>query len=316
MKEKFKVLLTSTSFQDTPGKHIELLEKQNYDVDTLRGPVNEKVLLPIIGDYDAVICGDDEYTEGVLRKGALGKLKFISKYGVGLDKINLKVAKEIGIPVTNCPGVNQVSVAEHVLALLFTFEKNIHIQNETTKRGSWKRLTGNEIEGKTIGIIGLGSIGKELAKKSLALGLNVIAFDVYKNENFLEKFPNVFFTNELNYLYENSDVISLHVPHTSETDELINETVINTNLLKKPIIINTARGKLVNTESIINGLEKGKIRGYLADVLAIEPIEDREKLRGLNDVIITPHVGSRTNQSVERQGVMAVGNLVRMFTKL
>ncbi len=101
-----KVLLTSTSFQDIPGKHQELLAQQNFEITKLRGPLTDKELLPIIADFDAVICGDDEYTEDVLKIGKAGRLRYISKYGVGLDKINLNVAKALGIPVKNCPGVN------------------------------------------------------------------------------------------------------------------------------------------------------------------------------------------------------------------
>ncbi|GAL65304.1 D-3-phosphoglycerate dehydrogenase [Jejuia pallidilutea] len=159
-----KVLLTTTSFQDTPGVHQDLLYSQGFKVDTLRGPILEEELLPIIQNYDAVICGDDEYTEAVIKKGVEGNLKFISKYGVGLDRIDLEAAKKYNVPVTNCPAVNQVSVSEHVLALLFTFERNIHLQYNSVQSGSWKRWIGHEIEGKTIGIIGLGAVGKELAK--------------------------------------------------------------------------------------------------------------------------------------------------------
>lgn len=308
-----KILLTSTSFQDTPGRHHELLNAQGFEIDFLRGPVSEGVLLPIIQNYDAVICGDDEYTEAVLRKGKDGKLKYISKYGVGLDRINLKIAAELGIPVKNCPGVNQTSVAEHVLALILTFEKNIHLQYATVQSGSWKRYTGHEIEGKTIGIIGLGAIGKELAKKSFALGLKVIAFDVQRDQHFLNAYPEIYFSESIDYLYKNADYISLHVPHTSKTEHLINAEVINNVLLKQPVIINTARGMLVDTDALIKGLSDKKIRGYLTDVLAVEPIEKNEKLLGIENVIITPHVGSRTFESVERQGTMAVENLLKLI---
>ena len=305
-----KILLTSTSFQDTPGPHHELLNSQGFTIDVLRGPLKEDVLLPIIANYDAVICGDDEYTEDVLYKGIQGKLKYISKYGVGLDKINLVAAKKMGIPVTNCPGVNQISVAEHVLALLFTFEKSIHLQHETTKQGNWSRITGNEIQGQTIGIIGLGSVGKELAKKSLALGMKVIGFDLFKNEKFIKAQPEITFTDDINEIYEKANIISLHIPHTPKSERLLNHSVIFTKIKQKPIIINTSRGMLIDVDSVIKGLEKGNIKAYLTDVLAIEPMDKNEKLRGLKNVIITPHVGSRTYQSVVRQGSMAVNNLL------
>lgn len=308
-----RVLLTSTSFQDTPGRHQDLLNELGYNIDMLRGPVSEDILLPIIQNYDAVICGDDEYTEWVLKKGKQGKLKFISKYGVGLDKINLKIAEELEIPVTNCPGVNQVSVAEHVLALLLTFEKNIHLQHQTTQSGSWKRMIGTEVFDKTMAIIGLGAIGKELAKRALAFGMKVMAFDIYKDEHFLDTNQDIEFVKDVDDIFKKADIISLHVPHTSKTEHLINREVIFNKLRKTPIIINTARGKLVEAQAIVDGIKEEKIKGYLTDVLETEPILKDEILKGVEKIIITPHVGSRTFQSVERQGTMAVENLIKMI---
>jgi D-3-phosphoglycerate dehydrogenase len=309
-----KILLTTTSFQDTPGKHHDLLNAQNWDIDYLRGPVDESVLLPIIHKYDGVICGDDEYTREVIKAGKEGKLKVLSKYGVGLDRIDLLAAKEFDIKVTNVPGVNQVSVAEHVLALLFTFQKNIHLQYNSVQNKSWERSTGNEIQGSTIGIIGLGSVGKELAKKALALGMKVYGFDLFKDENFLTQHKEVVFTENINDIYEYCDVLSLHIPHTAKTDRLIDKEVLFSKLKRNPIIINTSRGKLVDTDFLIKAIEEGRVKGYLTDVLAEEPISKDEKLVGIKNVIITPHVGSRTFQSVERQGSKAVLNLLQTIS--
>jgi D-3-phosphoglycerate dehydrogenase / 2-oxoglutarate reductase len=308
-----KILLTSTSFQDTPGSHHDLLNSRGYQIDALRGPIMEDQLLPIIQNYDAVICGDDEYTEAVLTKGKSGNLKYLSKYGVGLDRIDLTAAKKLGIPVRNCPGVNQVSVSEHVLALLFAFEKNVHLQYNSTKSGSWKRWVGNEIQGRTIGIIGLGFVGKELVKKSLALGMEVIGFDLHKDQEFIAAYPEMKFTDNINDIYQHSDVISLHIPHTPASEKMINAEVINNKLKKKPIIVNTSRGMLIDVDEVIKGLDTGAIRGYLTDVLAQEPMEVGEKLQGIENVIITPHVGSRTFQSVVRQGTMSITNLFELI---
>ena len=120
-----KVLLTSTSFQDCEGSHKVLLNQQNWDLSYLRGPLKKSEIINVVANFDALICGDDELDREVLEMGVKGKLKFISKYGVGLDKIDLNAAKDLDIPVTNCPGVNQIAVAEHVLAMIFSFFKNI-----------------------------------------------------------------------------------------------------------------------------------------------------------------------------------------------
>jgi len=305
-----KILLTTTSFQDTPGKHHDLLNSQNWDIDYLRGPVEESVLLPIIHNYDGVICGDDEYTKEVIKKGKEGKLKVLSKYGVGLDRIDLKAAKEFGIEVTNVPGINQVSVSEHVLALLFTFSKNIHLQYNSVQRGSWKRGIGSEVQGKTLGIIGLGAVGKELGKKAGALGMKVMAYDIFKDQEFLDKYPEISFTSDIDDIYSKCDIISLHIPHTNQTDKLIDDIVITKKLKKQPIIINTARGKLIDPDAIISGIKNKFIKGYLCDVLESEPILENEILLGIENIIITPHVGSRTYENVVKQGVKSIENLI------
>lgn len=309
-----KILLTTTSFQDTPGKHQELLESQGFDIDKVRGPITEAELLPIIADYDAVICGDDEYTEAVIKKGIEGKLKYISKYGVGLDKIDLEAAKKYNVPITNCPGVNQVSVAEHVLGLLLCFSRNIHLEHNITSKGGWYRYVGHEIEGKTIGIFGLGAIGKELAKKAKALGLKVKVADKYLNNEFVKE-HNLDVCETLDEMLSSVDIISLHTPHTPETEEMINAHRINNIVKKGLIIINTARGRLINIDAVLDGLDKGIIAGYLADVLEVEPMSKGHPLQGAKNVIITPHIGSRTYQSVERQGTMAVENLLNLINE-
>jgi len=304
---KKRILVTTTSLQDTPGSHHDLLNQQNFEIDYLRGPLEEGALLPIIHKYDGVICGDDEYTEKVLSLGK--KLQVLSKYGVGLDKIDLKSAKFLDIKITNCPGVNQVSVAEHVLALLFCFEKNIHLQYNSVQNNSWNRMIGNEIQGKTIGIIGLGAVGKELAKKSISLGMKVIGYDIIENKEFIKNCP-ITFTNNIEFIYDNCNIISLHIPHNEMTDKIINHDVIFNKFKNNPILINTSRGKLIETNALIDGLNNDKISGYLTDVLEVEPISNNEPLVGLNNVIITPHVGSRTYQSVEKQALMSIRNLI------
>lgn len=307
-----KVLLTSTSFQDTPGKHQELLNEQGFEIDKLRGPLFEEEMLSIISNYDALICGDDELTAKVLEKGKEGKLKYISKYGVGLDKIDLKKAKELNIPVTNCPGVNQVSVAEHVFALLLSFAKNIHHEYNVTKAGGWKRYVNREIFGKTIGIAGLGAIGKEVAKRAGAFGLNVIAYDPYADAKFAAG-NNIKLFPSFKEMAAESDIITLHTPHTPETEKIINLELVQKTLKHGIIIINTARGKLVDMDAVKFGLDQGIISGYLADVLEIEPMPAGYPAKDWNNVLITPHIGSRTYESVERQGLFAVQNLLNLI---
>lgn len=315
MKFKLNVLITSTSFQDTPGDHQNLLRKHDWNIDYARGPLKENEIIKIIHKYDAVICGDDEYTKKVLNIGSSGKLKFISKYGVGLDKIDLDASSKFNISVINCPSINQRSVAEHTLALLLTFIKNIHLQYNSVKKYSWHRLISNDLNIYKIGILGLGAIGREFAKICVGLGLDVLAYDIKKPDIFLSQNRKIYFTNDINRIYKSCNVISLHMPLNSETKHIIDFNVVKNELKYKPILINTSRGQLIENKAIIYGLRKKIISAYLCDVLDDEPITEDNELVNMENVIITPHIASRTHQNVEKQGKMAINNLVKLINE-
>ena len=308
-----KLLITSTSFQDTNGIHKDELEKLEIEVDFMRGPLNEMKLLEVIENYDALICGDDEITTAVLEKGFSNKLKVISKYGSGLDKIDLISAQRLGIKVTNCPAINMYSVSEHVFSLLFAFTKNICTINNNIRNGIWKRPINTEIYGKKIGILGLGSIGKEVAIRSRAFGLKVIAFDLEIDKCFCEKYE-IDFSQTLEYILENSDIISIHLPLLPDTLNLINNE--NFSKLKDGvIIINTARSKIINKKALIKALESRKIGGYLADVFDVEPILFPEELLKFDNVLLTPHVASRTKENIVQQALASIINLKKMMNE-
>ena len=306
-----KILLTSTSFQDTPGAHQLLLNEQGFEVDTMRGPLKTEVLIPIIHQYDGVICGDDEYTREVLMAGKSGKLKVLSKYGIGLDKIDLDAAKELGIIVTNCPGVNHTTVAEHVFALLLSYCKHIPEEIGHTREGNWKRITGTEILGKTIGIVGLGKIGKEVALRAKAFGMQIHAYDLVADEEFNTQL-GITFHRELESMLPQCDIISLHTGLNSSTRHMFNASRFN-QMKTGSILINTARGELVELIALIENLDSRHLKAYLTDVLEEEPMKHDHPLRNYSNVFITPHIGSRTYESVVRQGTMAVENLLNQL---
>lgn len=308
------ILLTSTSFIDTPGSHREMLDAQKFSVDQLRGPVTEPELLKVISKYDGVICGDDHFTEEVIRKGAASKLKVISKYGVGLDSIDIEAAKKYNVPVTNCPGVNQVSVAEHVFGLLLCHYRNIHTEYNITKQGGWKRLAGEELFGKTMGIVGLGMVGKEVAVRASAWCMRVIAYEKNPDKNFAARYSVVLKEN-LDDLLAESDIVTLHLPLNRETENIISASRIAGVLKKGAVIVNTSRAKIVDQKALLEGLDKKTIGAYLTDVMDTEPMPSGHPLLKYNNVIITPHIGSRTLQAVQRQGTMAVQNLLRYLKK-
>ena len=304
----YNILVTTTSFQDSKGEHHNLLSQQKWNVDYLRGPLKEKELLSVISKYDGVLCGDDEYTKKVIEKGCSGNLKVISKYGVGLDKIDLVAATKFNLKVVNCPGINQRSVAEHVISLIFTFEKNIHLQFNSVQNYSWKRMVGRELFGKKFGIIGLGNIGKELAKLAYNIGFDVSFFDIDSQVNFINLYPKIK-SSSIEEIFQDSEYISLNLPLNINTSHIINKSLMKKSKYK-PVIINTARAGLVKTDDIIDCLDSEIIRGYLCDVLENEPIINPERLVGRNDVIITPHIGSRTLENIVKQGIKSIENLI------
>jgi D-3-phosphoglycerate dehydrogenase len=304
-----RILLTSTSFQDTPGAHHDLLNSYNFIVDNLRGPLKEAVLLDVIEQYDGLICGDDEITRAVIELGKKNKLKIISKYGIGLDKLDVIAAQELGMPFENCPGVNKETVAEHVFALLLSFVKNIIPENAYLQDQKWVRMIGTDLFGKTMGIVGMGNVGKQVAIRAKAFGMSVIAYDKYIDIDFAKE-NNIEYENSVKELIQNSDIISLNASLEPGTKHMINVEQL-TNLRKGVIIINTARAGLVEENAVLVGIEKNIIRGYLTDVLDEEPMIPNHPFLNNPSIIVTPHIGSRTYDNVVRQGTMAVENLVK-----
>ena len=308
-----KILLTSTSFMDTPGAHHDLLESIGAEIDTLRGPLKEEELLPIIGDYDAIVCGDDEYTRQVLEKGKAGKLRYLSKYGIGLDKIDLKAAKDLGIPVASTPGVNHVTVAEHTFTHILAFFKNYYEEVGYVKEGKWKRLIQHEIYGKRLSIFGLGRIGKELSIRAKAFGLEVKVYDPYADKEFVAK-NDLTLCDNLDDLFNNAEIISLHSPLNEETKHVLNaERFAKLNYC--PLVVNTARAGLVDKEAVMAALDNKQICGYVADVMWDEPVIPGDPILKYSNVFITPHISSRTYESVVRQGSAAVNNLIELLNK-
>ena len=302
-----RILLTTTSYQDTPGSHQDLLESQDWEVVRERGPFNEQEMLALAGDFDGFLCGDDAITSTVIDK-SLPRLKWISKYGIGLDKIDKEYATAKGLPIGFCPGVNHTTVAEHTFGLMIGLTKKIVEVASHTRAGEWKRLTGNEIMGKRLGIVGMGRIGKEVIKRAIAFGMECCAYDIYWDEEFAAT-HEVSRCESMDELLSSCDIVSLHCFLDENTDNLINKDSI-ARMKDGVIILNCARGEIVNPQNIAAALISGKVGGYGADVLDVEPPPADHILFTTPNTIITSHVGSRTYESVQRQATMATQNLI------
>ncbi len=302
-----RVLLTTCSFQDTPGPHHSLLESQGWEIVRERGPLTEERMLELAGDFDAFLCGDDAITRAVLEK-SLPKLRIISKYGIGLDKIDIPATKELKIPVLFTPGVNHTTVAEHTFGLLLGMTKRIVSTAAAAREGKWQRETGCEIWNKTLGIIGMGRIGKEVAVRARAFGMEVVAFDPWWDDKFAGE-HSVARRETMAGVLEEADVVSLHCNLTDETRGLIRAETLQT-MKDGVFIINCARGEIVETADMAEALRSGKVAGYGTDVLDVEPPPADHPLLTAPNCVVTPHIGSRTYESVPRQALKALTNLI------
>jgi len=305
-----RILLTTTSLQDTPGTHHDLLASTGFEIIRERGPLTEARMLELAGDFDAFLCGDDAITRKVLEK-SLPRLKVLAKYGIGLDKIDVAAATDLRIPVTFCPGVNHTTVAEHSFALLLALCRNLVEEANFVRSGNWKRITGHELYGKTMGIVGLGRIGCEVAIRAKAFGMQVLGFGNHWDAEFAAK-HGVERVASLDEICSRSDVISLHTKLTDQTRHMLDARRLG---LTKPglLLVNCARGELVETNALLEALRSGSLGGYAADVMDEEPPPSDHPLLTAPRTVITPHIGSRTHENVVRQATMAVQNMINVL---
>lgn len=311
-----KILLTTTSYQDTPGQHHDLLAKSGFEVVRARGPLTEAQMLELVaahGGFDGLLNGDDHITAKVIDAclAAPTKLKVIAKYGIGLDSIDVKYATSKRLPVLFTPGVNHTTVAEHAFGLMIALAKHFWPHLRSTKQGQWKRITGTELYGKTLAVLGVGRIGKEVIKRALAFDMKPRGYDIYWDDNFA-KACNVQRCMTVEEAIADADIISLHMNLDEKNRGLFSAGLI-AKMKKGAFLVNTARGGLVVEKDIAEACKSGQLGGYATDVLEKEPQPADHPFRDIDNIIVTPHVGSRTFESVERQAMRATLNIVNFL---
>jgi len=302
-----KLLLTTCSFQDTSGPHHALLEEQGFEIVRERGPLQESRMLELAGDFDAFLCGDDAITSAVLEK-SMPRLKVISKYGIGLDKIDIDAATAHGIPVLFTPGVNHTTVAEHTFCLLLALSRHLLESANAARAGKWVRPTGHEIWQKRLGIVGLGRIGQEVARRAHGFEMEIHAYGNYWPEDVARQL-NIIRHDSLDSLFANVDIVSPHTNLTPQSHHLINRDRLAL-LARGSYIVNTGRGELADSTAVLEALESGHLAGYATDVMEQEPPPPDHPLLAHPNCLVTAHIGSRTYESVPRQAQKAVHNLI------
>ncbi|ACD83309.1 phosphoglycerate dehydrogenase [Candidatus Methylacidiphilum infernorum] len=263
--------------------------------------LKEDELARVIADYDGVIVrSQTKITRKVIEAGK--KLKVIGRAGVGIDNVDVDAATEKGIVVMNTPGGNTIATAEHTFSLLLALARNVAQAHASMQLGEWKRknFEGIELYGKILGIIGLGRVGMEVAKRALAFGMKVKCFDPYLSPTKVKNLQ-VELVNSLDELFQDIDFLSLHVPLTQETEGIINKD--NLKKCKRGIrIINCARGGLIRIADLEELLKSGWVAGAALDVYEPEPPPADFPLRGLPNVVLTPHLAASTIEAQENVG--------------
>ncbi|MCS7179728.1 MAG: phosphoglycerate dehydrogenase [bacterium] len=305
--EKIKILITEPFEKE--GKDI--LIKEGFEVQEV-GKISTEELVNIIPSYDVLIVRSaTKVTKDVIEKG--GKLKIIGRAGVGLDNIDIQSATENGVIVMNAPEGNTISAAEHTIGLIFALARNIPNANQTLKNGKWekKKFLGTELYGKTIGIVGVGRIGRRVATLAKNIGMKVIAYDPYVNEEEIREMGITLVNFE--GLLKQSDIITFHLPLTEETYHLISDKEFE--IMKDGVmIINCARGGIIDEEALVRYLKKGKVKGAALDVFEKEPIE-QSPLFEFENVIVTPHLGASTKEAQVNVAIQLSTQIVEALKK-
>ena len=305
-----KIVVTPPAFYKSAALKLKLSKLfQNIVYNQNTDYLSEAELLNFLKDADAAIIGRDPVTHDTLE--ALPQLKMISKYGVGLDNLDLNAIKQRGVELALTKGINKRSVAELTLSFMIGLCHNIFISAERMKRGEWIREGGQNLSGKTIGIIGCGNVGKEVIKILKPFGCKILTNDIEDRSNFCLQQGAIESSFEL--LIKASDIVSLHVPLTNLTRNMINQNVLE-DMKANAFLVNTSRGPIVNQSHLHRALSSKKILGAALDVFCSEPPDDIEFLQ-LPQLMVTPHIGGNSIEAVEAMGQGAIDNLLKYFNK-
>ncbi len=305
---KFNILITAFPFVNEYKNLKKLFKNDNFNIKVVKTSqsLKEKDLLGLIENIDGVICGDDEFNERVLRKA--NRLKVLSKWGTGIDSIDLKICKKLNIKVYNTPGAFTESVATQAIALILNFNRKILQNHNNIKKGIWNKLSGSTLINKNVGIIGLGNIGLRIAELLTPFKCNVHGNDIKKISPKKLKKLNLKIKSK-NFIYNRSEIIIIATDLNYSTKHLIN--LKTSKLIKnKPLIVNIARGPIINEKALISLLKKNIITGACLDVFENEPILINSKITKFENMILTSHNAFNTIEEVKKVHINTYKNLI------
>ena len=306
-----KILVTPTSLK--PDTKNLAMDKLRSFADSLvfnptGKPLAEDALIPLLESCTGCVAGLDHFTAKVIEKTE--GLKIISRYGTGVDNVDLTAAKEKNIIVCNTPGVNAQAVGDITFALLLCIARKVHILDRKTREGQWVRSNGIELYGKTLGILGLGATGKAVAKRASGFSMKVMAYDPVINREYAE--ANGIISADFDTVIREADFLSLNYPLTDDTMHEISLDVMKS-MKKGAVIVNTARGGLIDQSAAYDLLVSGHLGGLGLDVYEEEPPKN-SPLFELENVVLTPHTAAHTAEAVTAMADMAVKNLIDVLS--
>ena len=307
-----KALITTIPFGDKDRLPLELLESSNIDylINPLGKKLTEDELAELITDFDVVIAGTEPITAKVMDRAT--NLKMISRVGIGLDSVDLLAAKERDIKVSYTPDAPSPAVAELTIGLIILLLRSIHVSNSELHSGKWKRFLGRRLSEVTIGVIGVGRIGSRVIRRTKPFGtprLLVNDTNPSKRSDLLD-FKLDWVSKEK--IYKESDIISIHTPLTSVTKNMITKEIL-LSMKKDAIIINTARGGIINEDDLYEVMKSGHLSGAAIDVFNEEPYTGR--LREINRCLLTAHMGSMSEDCRTKMEIEATKEAIRFLTR-
>jgi D-3-phosphoglycerate dehydrogenase len=303
-----RVLITCPQLQRTIDEHRASLSEDGIQI--LLPPViqqlSEAELMELLPGVDGIIVGDDPLSAQVLDRA--DRLRVISKWGVGIDNIDVRAAEKLGIRVTNTPGMFGDEVADVVIGYLILIARQLHRTHELVRNGHWPKIEGDSLAGRLLGIVGLGAIGRAVAQRALAMRMNVTGTEISEAPAQAAREMGVKLA-DLPELLAKADVVSLNCPLTETNRHMINRTSLRS-MKRGAWIINTARGGLIDEGALVDALSADQIGAAALDVFDTEPLPSDSPLRRLDNVILGSHNSSNTVEAVRRTSLLAIENLL------
>ena len=305
-----KVLITSRSFGKIGDSAKKILEDAGIEITNISVNFDQAEFERIIPEFDALIIGAHDFSEADMER--CPKLKIICKHGVGLDNIHVNKAKELGLAVCNAPGTNSNAVADLALGLMLSVCRKISHSAALVREGVWKSHIGEDVCGKTLGLLGFGAIAKGVARRARGFGMKILAYDPFVTQ-LPEEFEGWVELCDMDKVITSCDILSVHIPLTPETKNTISTAEL-AKMKQGSYVINTARGGIVNEMALYEALKSGHLNGAAMDVVESEPMTPDHPLLSLDNVVVTPHIAMYSKEAINAVSLICAENVVACLT--